>query len=249
MLDQKHRADGDAIELGDPAECCARRRTRSEICGNLRHQRFERGIKTVFAGVERAVALHHPAHVARPMIAQDRARRRCAGLAGADVRFRSSRRPAFRRHRAARPPASRRPRPANCVRVLQRPALAVSASWYCLRSDASGLRVINALRNLDDPVSRHPAPVRPRSPWPRGLPDGRVRRAPAAWSANTGLFQQLLVQHAHAGLGCKSGWKAREPPRLGYRNPLTCGRPRYLPLSTEILIMAYFAATGSRSTL
>jgi hypothetical protein len=70
-LHHKHRADPLAIHLGDPAALAMR----VELCDELRHdardQGFEALIPAVFTRIELAVRLHHPAHVARPMAAQN----------------------------------------------------------------------------------------------------------------------------------------------------------------------------------
>ena len=70
--DQKYRADLHAIDLGDPAAFARGVERGQEFSRDIRHQGFERRVKTIFAGIERAVALHHPSNVARPGLAQYR---------------------------------------------------------------------------------------------------------------------------------------------------------------------------------
>jgi hypothetical protein len=74
---QKDRADLRAIKLGDPAALARGVERGEELCGDFRDQALERGVEAVFGGVECAVALHHPSHVAGAGAAQDGCGRRC----------------------------------------------------------------------------------------------------------------------------------------------------------------------------
>src|SRR2546430_13203567 len=67
---QKYGADLRSIDVCDPAtfpRCIERAK---EFGRDLGDEPFERGIPAVFAGVERAVALNYPSHVAGPRLAQ-----------------------------------------------------------------------------------------------------------------------------------------------------------------------------------
>src|ERR1700690_1137805 len=52
---EKYRADRDAIEFGDPAALPRSVEGAEKFRGDFRDQRLEGGVKTVFAGVERAM--------------------------------------------------------------------------------------------------------------------------------------------------------------------------------------------------
>ena len=68
-------------DVGDPAAFARRIERVEKLCRDVGDQALERRVKTVFAGIERAVALHHPAHVAGARLAQARARRQSMGCA------------------------------------------------------------------------------------------------------------------------------------------------------------------------
>ena len=115
-----------------------------EFAPRSRRPGLERGVEAVFAGVERAVALHHPAHVAGAV-----ARAGSAGACGAAVAEQP-----FDRRPSPRSAVGRRRRRQRCEHradvVLRTalelgeglPSLGGQASRYCRRSDGSGLRVI-----------------------------------------------------------------------------------------------------------
>src|SRR5712692_1033076 len=71
LLDDEHRAEPLTVTLGDPAALALRVEVVEEGLDDLSDQRLEARPPAVLLVVERRVALHHPAHVARPVLAQD----------------------------------------------------------------------------------------------------------------------------------------------------------------------------------
>ena len=72
MPHQKYRADLCSLDVRNPAAFPRRVEGAKELGRDLRYEPLERGIPTVFARVERAVALHHPSHVSGARLAQRR---------------------------------------------------------------------------------------------------------------------------------------------------------------------------------
>src|SRR5215211_4742418 len=66
LLDDEHGADDLAFSLGDPAPLHSRVVVLDELRHDLRHERLEPLIPAVLCGVENAVAVDDPAHVAGP---------------------------------------------------------------------------------------------------------------------------------------------------------------------------------------
>src|SRR4051794_567438 len=77
LPDDKRRADALAVAFGDPAVLVLGIEVTQELGDDVGHQGLEQGAPAVLLAVEHAVALHHPAHVARAVRTQcGRVRRR-----------------------------------------------------------------------------------------------------------------------------------------------------------------------------
>src|SRR5258707_9442056 len=73
-LDQKHRADRLAADLGDPAVFARRVVRPDELRSDLGGERFKANVPAIFLGIYRAVPGNDPADVAGPMASQQEAR-------------------------------------------------------------------------------------------------------------------------------------------------------------------------------
>src|SRR5258706_8786871 len=76
VIHAEHAAEALAVALGDPAVLARPIQLLEEILDDARHQRLERGAPAPFAAVDHRVALHPPAHVARPVRTKDDLARR-----------------------------------------------------------------------------------------------------------------------------------------------------------------------------
>ncbi|MNV10398.1 hypothetical protein D3C71_1009180 [compost metagenome] len=70
LAHHEDRADALAVELGDPAALPFGLELEQELARDARHERFEAVVPAVFARVQLAVLLHHPADVARRRVTQ-----------------------------------------------------------------------------------------------------------------------------------------------------------------------------------
>src|SRR5439155_2499437 len=88
---EKNRTNVVTVALGDPAALALRIEVLEELRGDLRDQRLERVVPTIFLRIERAVTRDDPADVAGMVIAQPvargRARRRCQVTRAVKERF------------------------------------------------------------------------------------------------------------------------------------------------------------------
>src|SRR5581483_7966614 len=71
LFDEEHRSDDFTAAFGHPAALALRIEVLDERRHDRRDQRLEPFVVAVFVRIENAVAMNHPAHIARPVRPED----------------------------------------------------------------------------------------------------------------------------------------------------------------------------------